>query len=63
MEAGLDPARVILCLMGTPDVAATEIRRLSAHSRAIDSLVPAEVESYIRERGLYGGMAPEGIIG
>lgn len=56
-EAGIDPARVTLCLLGTPDVAATEIRRLSAGSGAIADLVPPSVEAYIKERGLYGASA------
>ncbi len=52
-DAGLDPARVTLCLITTPDVAAREIRRLSEHGQSIDSLVPAGVAEYIRKRDLY----------
>jgi nicotinate-nucleotide adenylyltransferase len=51
--AGIDPDRVILCLVGTPDVAATSIRRRAARHESLDGLVPARVEDYIRERGLY----------
>ncbi|MDQ6691716.1 MAG: nicotinate-nucleotide adenylyltransferase [Candidatus Dormibacteraeota bacterium] len=61
-KAGIDPERTIICLMGTPNVAASEIRRRSAQSDAIGSLVPPEVESYIHEHGLYGGSPPAGII-
>ena len=53
-SAGIDPARVTLCLVGTPDVAATRIRRLAARGQSLEGLVPAPVESYIRSRGLYG---------
>jgi nicotinate-nucleotide adenylyltransferase len=51
--AGIDPGRAILCLAGTPDVAATRIRRRAARHESLDGLVPARVEDYIRERGLY----------
>ncbi len=51
--AGIDPDRVILCLVGTPDVAATRIRRRAARQESLDGLVPASVEDYIRQRGLY----------
>jgi nicotinate-nucleotide adenylyltransferase len=50
---GIDPARAILCLAGTPDVTATRIRRRAARHESLDGLVPAGVEDYIRERGLY----------
>jgi nicotinate-nucleotide adenylyltransferase len=53
-SAGIDPARVTLCLVGTPDVAATRIRRLAARGQSLAGLVPAPVESYIRSCGLYG---------
>lgn len=62
-RAGIDPSRVTLCLLGTPDVAATEIRRLSARSAAIASLVPPAVEAYIRERGLYGAASKSSSAG
>jgi nicotinate-nucleotide adenylyltransferase len=51
--AGIDPERVILCLVGTPDVAATSIRRRAARHESLDGLVPAAVEHYIRKHGLY----------
>ena len=52
--AGIDPERATLCLAGTPDVAATTVRRRAARGESLDGLVPGPVEDYIRERGLYG---------
>jgi nicotinate-nucleotide adenylyltransferase len=51
--AGIDPDRVILCLVATPDVAATSIRRRASRHESLDGLVPAAVEDYIQQRGLY----------
>ncbi len=51
--AGIDPDRVTLCLIETPDLAATSIRRRAARHESLDGLVPAPVENYIREHGLY----------
>jgi nicotinic acid mononucleotide adenylyltransferase len=44
---------VILCLVATPDVAATSIRRRASRHEPLDGLVPAAVEAYIQQRGLY----------
>jgi nicotinate-nucleotide adenylyltransferase len=52
--AGIDPDRATLCLAGTPDVAATNVRRRAARGDSLEGLVPGAVEAYIRERGLYG---------
>jgi nicotinate-nucleotide adenylyltransferase len=52
--AGIDPERATLCLAGTPDVAATNVRRRAARGESLAGLVPGPVEDYIRERGLYG---------
>jgi len=52
--AGIEPRRVTLCLISTPDVAATRIRRLAAAGRSLAGLVPEAVERHIREHGLYG---------
>jgi nicotinic acid mononucleotide adenylyltransferase len=51
--AGIDPDRAILCLVGTPDIAATTIRRRASRRESLDGLVPGEVEDYIHQRGLY----------
>jgi nicotinate-nucleotide adenylyltransferase len=61
--AGLDPRRVTLCLIGTPDVAATRIRRLAAAGRPLDGLVPPPVADYIREHRLYGAPADNRAVG
>jgi nicotinate-nucleotide adenylyltransferase len=52
--AGIEPRRVTLCLIGTPDIAATRIRRQAAAGRSLAGLVPDPVEAYIRQHGLYG---------
>ena len=52
--AGIEPRRVTPCLIGTPDVAATFIRRQAAAGKSLAGLVPEAVEDYIRRRGLYG---------
>jgi nicotinic acid mononucleotide adenylyltransferase len=49
---------VTLCLISTPDIAATWIRRQAAAGRSLAGLVPKTVEAYIRERGLYGAQRP-----
>ena len=51
--AGIDPARVVLCAVPTPDVSATRIRELVAGGRPISGLVPPGVERYVAEHGLY----------
>ncbi|GAC1615289.1 MAG: nicotinate-nucleotide adenylyltransferase [Candidatus Dormibacteraceae bacterium] len=53
LQAGLDPGRVRLCPISTPNVAATRIRRLAAGGASLAGLVPASVAAYVRERGLY----------
>jgi nicotinate-nucleotide adenylyltransferase len=53
--AGLDPARVLLCDQGTPDVKATRVRGLVASAGDLDGVLPPAVASYIAERGLYRG--------
>lgn len=57
-EAGIEPRRVTLCLIGTPDVAATHVRRLAGRRQDLEGLVPGPVERFIRERGLYRTDAP-----
>lgn len=53
-EAGIDPARVSLCGVGTPEVEASDIRRLLEAGRSLDGLVDPTVEAYLRRKGLYG---------
>lgn len=52
--AGIDPDRATICLAGTPDLAATKIRRRAARGEPLAGLVPPAVEGFIRARGLYG---------
>lgn len=52
-EAGLEPGRVIVCVMPTPDVAATRIRDRIAGDEPLDGLLPAAVASYIARHDLY----------
>lgn len=54
-EAQLEPAQVIVCPAGTPDVAATRIRDRIARGDSLDSLVPAAVAEYIARHDLYEG--------
>lgn len=53
VRAGLDPARVSLCPISTPNVTATRIRRLAAAGRSLAGLVPPAVADYVRQRALY----------
>lgn len=53
-EAGIDPDRVSLCGVGTPEVEASDIRRLLEAGRSLDGLVDPTVEAYLRRKGLYG---------
>ena len=51
--AGLDGDGVILCLVGTPDVSASEIRQDIKEGRSIEGKVPPAVERYITAHRLY----------
>lgn len=51
--AGLDPARTILCLGGTPDISGSELRASLARGEATGDCLPAAVEGYIADHGLY----------
>jgi nicotinate-nucleotide adenylyltransferase len=51
--AGLDGDGVILCLVGTPDVSASEIRQDIKEERSIAGKVPPAVERYIAAHRLY----------
>ena len=53
--AGLDPERVILCAVTTPDINATHVRRILAEGGHLDGLLSPEVARYLAERGLYRG--------
>jgi len=51
--AGLDGEGVILCLVVTPDVSASEIRQDIKEGRSIEGKVPPAVERYIAAHRLY----------
>lgn len=51
--AAFEPGRIFLVPIPALDVSSTEIRRRVAAGEAIRGLVPAEVEAYIHDRGLY----------
>ena len=51
--AGLDPARTVLCLGGTPDISGSELRASLARGEPTGDCLPVAVESYIAEHGLY----------
>ena len=53
-RAAIDPACVVLCGVGTPDIEATDIRRLLETGGSLDGMVDPAVEAYLRHRGLYG---------
>jgi nicotinate-nucleotide adenylyltransferase len=53
-RAGIDPACVTLCGVGTPEIEATDIRRLLETGGSLDGMVDPAVEAYLRRKGLYG---------
>jgi nicotinate-nucleotide adenylyltransferase len=53
-RVGIDPACVVLCGVGTPEVEATDIRRLLETGGSLDGMVDPAVEAYLRRKGLYG---------
>jgi nicotinate-nucleotide adenylyltransferase len=54
-EAGLDPARVILCSRPTPDISGSALRDAIARGDSVSDRVPSAVERYIADHGLYRG--------
>jgi len=52
-NAGLDPARIVLCPHVTPAVSGSGIRRAIAAGKSIAGLVPPAVERYIASHHLY----------
>jgi nicotinate-nucleotide adenylyltransferase len=51
--AGIDPGRVLLCDVRTPDVDSTDVRRLAAAGESLAGLVDPAVQSYVHSNGLY----------
>jgi nicotinate-nucleotide adenylyltransferase len=50
---GLSPERIIKCSGGTPDISGSALRGEIAAGRPVTAKLPAAVERYIAERGLY----------
>ncbi|TMG09165.1 MAG: nicotinate (nicotinamide) nucleotide adenylyltransferase [Chloroflexi bacterium] len=53
-SAGLDPAKTILCVRSTPDISGSALRRAIANREPVGDRLPAAVEQYIAQKGLYG---------
>jgi nicotinate-nucleotide adenylyltransferase len=51
--AGIDPARTVLCDVRTPDVDATDIRRMVRAGASLEGLLHPGVEAYLQSRRLY----------
>ena len=51
---GLDPDRVIRCIVPTPDVSASALRRAIAAGQSVAGKVPVAVQRYLAEHHLYG---------
>jgi nicotinate-nucleotide adenylyltransferase len=52
-ELGFRPEKVIKCFGGTPNISGSALRGEIAASRPVTGKLPAAVERYIAERGLY----------
>ena len=50
---GIPPARVIKCMVPTPDVSSSDLRRGLAAGEPVTGRLPPAVERYIASRGLY----------
>jgi nicotinate-nucleotide adenylyltransferase len=51
--AGIDLARAVLCDVRTPDVDATDVRRMARADAGLEGLIHPGVEAYLRSRRLY----------
>ena len=52
--AGIDPAQAVICDVQTPDVESTDVRRLIEKGDSLEGVLDHSVESYVRQRDLYG---------
>jgi len=52
--AGLDPDRVVVCLLPTPDISGSELRRAIAAGKSVAGKLPPAVERYIAAHHVYG---------
>ena len=53
--AGLGQANVLLCLVPTPNISASEVRKAVAEGKPISNMVTPAVEKYIASHRLYAG--------
>lgn len=51
---GLPPGRVIKCIVPTPDVSGSELRRALAAGESVEGKLPPAVDRYIASHHLYG---------
>jgi nicotinate-nucleotide adenylyltransferase len=51
--AGLDPGRVVMCLLPTPNISGSELRRAIAAGESVAGKVPPAVERYIAVHDVY----------
>jgi nicotinate-nucleotide adenylyltransferase len=51
--AGIDAARTVLCDVRTPDVDATDVRRMARVGASLEGLIHPGVEAYLQSRRLY----------
>jgi nicotinate-nucleotide adenylyltransferase len=52
--AGLAPDRVVMCLLPTPDISGSELRRAIATGKSVAGKLPPAVEGYIAAHHVYG---------
>jgi len=52
--AGLAPDRVVMCLLPTPDISGSELRRAIAAGKSVAGKLPPAVEGYIAAHHVYG---------
>jgi nicotinate-nucleotide adenylyltransferase len=50
---GIPPARIVKCMVPTPDVSSSDLRRGLAAGEPVAGRLPPAVERYIASRGLY----------
>jgi nicotinate-nucleotide adenylyltransferase len=53
VATGIPPGRVIKCMVPTPDVSSSDLRRALAAGEPVAGKLPPAVERYIASRGLY----------
>ena len=51
--AGIEPSRVLICDVATPDVESTDVRRLIEEGKSLNGVLDPSVEAYLRRHHLY----------